>query len=140
MFGLPDNFRVPYPSMLAYDLGRLTFSPARGEGTDQNPWPVLGTPEQKLREAILAGDEAAVKQLLASGANPSAVDSLGLNTLFYAAMVDRKEIVKALIEAGANATHRDDQGWLAVHYGFMTIQMPQATYLIMQANEKQRSQ
>jgi hypothetical protein len=120
MFGLPDKFTIPFPSLLAYDLAQLKFARGGARPAPADPWPALGEREQKLRHAIFAGDEDGVKALLAQGADPNVVDQYGLNALFYAALVDHKAIAKQLVARGADGTLRDDHGWQPLHYAFMS--------------------
>lgn len=119
LFGLPDKFTIPFPSLLAYDLAQLRFG-GGARPAPADPWPALGEREQKLRQAILAGDEDGVKVLLAQGADPNVVDQYGLNALFYAALVDHKAIAKQLVAKGVDGTLRDDHGWQPLHYAFMS--------------------
>lgn len=136
LFGLPDNFTISYPSVLAYDLTQVIFR-KEPRANEPDPWVPLAELEVQLRQAILSGDEAGVQKLLASGANPNTVDQYGYNALIYAAVVDQKPIVKLLLDKGADAGLRDDHGWLAMHYSFMTVPMPSSTGLLWDAAKEQ---
>jgi hypothetical protein len=134
--GIPNKWIIPYASILTYDLNKLSF------GKTGRSLPVLasiGKKEQSLREAVMKNDLPRVKQLIASGADVNAVDRYGFNILFYAAMMDKKDMVAYLIGQGADATQRDAHGWLAYHYTFMTRGMNLTTELFRDAHLKQTS-
>lgn len=133
--GIPDNWIIPYASVFVYDLKKLDFRKGKKR------LPVLATSigkkEQYLREAVLSNDLDRVKKLVASGADVNAVDRFGYNILFYAAMMDKTDMVKYLIAKDANATLRDAHGWLAFHYTFMTHGMNATTGWIRDAHLEQ---
>ncbi|XP_024402157.1 uncharacterized protein [Physcomitrium patens] len=63
-----------------------------------------------LREAVMAADIAAVKDLLARGLNPNHVDKQGMSLLHLAAMFNFTEITFMLMDAGANVSAKNSQG------------------------------
>lgn len=65
---------------------------------------------QKLYEAVQYQDAAAVSKLLAEGADPNSVNSLGYTPLLRAVETGQAAIVHRLLEAGANTDHRDGDG------------------------------
>ena len=75
-----------------------------------------------LLTAIYRGEVARVRDGLARGASPNAVEKDGFSPLFYAILADnppevRVELVKLLVEAGANVNHHDsDQRWTALAF------------------------
>ncbi len=73
----------------------------------------------QLISSARSGDMAAVRALIASGANVNATDKTGRTPLMRAAEGGRTEIAKLLIEHGANAALRDKQGFTA--YGYAVL-------------------
>lgn len=69
------------------------------------------SPEERLCHAALEGDLATVRKLLRDGTSANAVASGGTPALHYAAMsLDGEVVVKALLEAGANANSKNAAG------------------------------
>jgi membrane dipeptidase len=66
--------------------------------------------DDKLEAAVAAGDEAAVRSLLAAGADARAVDEHRVTLLMRAAETGDAEIVRLLLAAGADPTARDRDG------------------------------
>jgi hypothetical protein len=69
----------------------------------------------ELQYAAYCGDAEGVKRLLAGGANPLATDDFGYTALHWNVRMacaggDRVPIVQALVAAGADANHRDNDG------------------------------
>ncbi len=95
-----------------------------------------GSPElaQSLRDAALAGQAESIRSLLAAArpADVDAADATGWNALMYAVKGGHDEIVRMLLQAGANVGRRDDAGETALHlaarYGRVT-----ATELLLRA-------
>ncbi len=58
--------------------------------------------DAQLRTACLRGDLAEVKLLLSKGADVNSTDDVGWSALHYAAHHGHTEVVKTLIQAGAN--------------------------------------
>src|SRR5262245_59462707 len=76
-----------------------------GESTTPVPTP-------PLMSAVLAGDRAAVRRLLAAGADPNARNSGGATPLLWAA--EDLEMTRLLLEYGADVTARSDDGRTAI--------------------------
>jgi uncharacterized protein len=72
---------------------------------------------QNLVTAARAGDIAAVKSLLASGADVDAQDGEGSTALMFAAMRGDSKMVEALLAAGANPNLKDANGETALLLG-----------------------
>ena len=71
---------------------------------------------QNLSEAVFTGDLAAVKQALTDGADPSAMDpQSGSTMLATAALMGHTEIVKLLLEHGADVNTKSRDGGTALH-------------------------
>ena len=66
--------------------------------------------DERLAAAIARGDAAAVKQLLASGADARARDANGVTLVMKAALSGNPEVVRLVIEAGGDRTARDLDG------------------------------
>jgi microsomal dipeptidase-like Zn-dependent dipeptidase len=66
--------------------------------------------EDKLVVAVMTGDEAAVRALLAEGANAKTVDDDRVTLVMRAAEIGNAEIVRMLLAAGADPTARDLDG------------------------------
>jgi membrane dipeptidase len=64
----------------------------------------------ELVAAIMTGDEAAVRALLAAGANAKAADEHRVTLVMRAAETGNAEIVRLLLAAGADPTARDRDG------------------------------
>ena len=64
----------------------------------------------KLLDAILSSDVAALRALLASGADPKAVDADRVTLVMRAAEVGHAEAVRLLLASGADPTARDRYG------------------------------
>src|SRR4051812_22907014 len=60
------------------------------------------SPDQRLITAASAGDTAAAAEALADGASIGVTDSLNRTALSYAAMRGEAELVRRLLDAGAD--------------------------------------
>ena len=69
---------------------------------------------EQLRTAAASGDTAAVLRLISKGAKVNARGFFGRTPLISAAVSNRPETVKALLERGADASLTDDMGIAAV--------------------------
>jgi ankyrin repeat protein len=77
---------------------------ARVDAVSQNP-----RRNQPLHAALSLGRNVeSVRQLLAHGADPNAIQAGGFTPLFSAAAANRKDLVELLIARGARAYHRSD--------------------------------
>lgn len=69
-----------------------------------------------VADAIEADDASRVSSLVKSGANVNAVGAEGRSLLEFAIWKDKPKAAAALIDAGADLTHADNRGALAIHY------------------------
>jgi len=134
--GIPPTWEIPYMSMFGLPLDKLKFTPYRPGALPPAP-PVLAPNEVELRQAILQRNDDRVEQLIQMGADVNAVDQLGFNALFYAAVADFKKAVKLLVKNGVDARKRDYSGLLAYHYTFLNHGDNRSTNIIRSANLKQ---
>jgi hypothetical protein len=106
-----------YPSVLAFDLASLPFTQNSNiEVPVTNP---VDPEKSKLNDQLLAAahvnDVKAVRTLLDAGANVNAADAYGNTALMLAAEVRSKgDVVKLLLERGADADIRDPSGLTAL--------------------------
>jgi len=70
----------------------------------------------QLAEAAAAGDAARVSALVKAGVNPSAIGDKETSLLQWAMLNKSKSGVDALISAGADVGHADDNGDTIMHY------------------------
>jgi CubicO group peptidase (beta-lactamase class C family) len=68
-----------------------------------------------LHAAALTGDDAAVRELIAAGADPNARDAYGSTPLIIAATFGRPDVVSELIAAGADLDIQNGDGSSALH-------------------------
>ncbi len=74
-----------------------------------------GDVNQDLIDAAKNGDTAAVKALLANGADPNAkAGRVGWTVLMVAAMKGHTAAVETLLGAGADVNAKDKDGWAAL--------------------------
>lgn len=76
--------------------------------------------DKKLLKASF-GDFTAVKSLISQGANPNSTDSSGRNSLHYAAVEGKLDIVKFLVESNVDAHRKDDKQRTPLDYVFFNI-------------------
>src|ERR1700722_18974385 len=62
------------------------------------------------------GEVNSVKRLIAAGANVNAKGDRGCTPLFNAVVGRSAEVVKALLDAGGDASIRSSDGWLPAEY------------------------
>lgn len=72
--------------------------------------------DQRLHDAALAGNAAAITALLADGADIRAKDWRGWTAFHYAGASDHVAAIEALVAAGANIHAKEENGWTALHW------------------------
>jgi ankyrin repeat protein len=72
--------------------------------------------QEQLRHAIAIGDEAAVRQALARGAQVESADANGVTPLMNAATGHYPPVVERLIASGAQVRRRGPAGMTALHF------------------------
>ena len=65
----------------------------------------------KLLAAMKRDDCEGVQELLDGGFNPNTEDANGCTALILAAQHQKPRIVRLLLQSGANAAHRDHEGY-----------------------------
>ncbi len=70
----------------------------------------------RLQTCAAAGDAQAVEECLAAGMDPNAADEDGLRAIHVAALMDRIDVVRVLLEHSADPNVRDRQGETALHW------------------------
>ena len=90
----------------------LAAAGAELDAGDRHP---LGPGRTALHRAVVRGEAAAVRALLAAGADIEARDSTGETALHEAALVEGPEMVAALVTGGASVNARDRDGATPLH-------------------------
>jgi len=80
-----------------------------GRSSPAATYDLAGDLDQQLRQAVKNGDEKGVKSLLDAGADFNYIDHTKNSVLHLAAILDRFEIAKLLLERGANAQQLNAQ-------------------------------
>ena len=95
----------------------LLLTTSCAQTVDKNTAQVnVATPKIDIHTAVISGDLQAVRQHIAAGSDINGKDPFGGSTpLITAATFDKKEIAKALIEAGADLTIQNNDGSTALH-------------------------
>ena len=88
----------------------------------------------KLFDAAVSGDVAAVKRLLARGADPNIPENNGITPLMEAASWGRLRIITLLVRGGAEVNARDNFGDSALDYAESERKRKKGTARQRQAN------
>lgn len=84
--------------------------------TSTNTKSVVATPKININEAVLSGNLEAIKQHIEAQTNINEKDAMsGSTPLITAASFGKNEIAKALIDAGADLTIKNNDGSTALH-------------------------
>ena len=87
--------------------------------------------DQALLKAVVAGDLPSMQQALDHGAGEEAREDLfGATALMVAAGKGRVDMVKILLDCGANKDARDEGGWTALMHATLNGQMETISFLI----------
>ena len=101
---------------LASVLLVIVLLPACTQQGSSNAESEVTTPEIDIHTAVLYGDLATVHQHIEAGTDLNAVEPMGGSTpLISAATFDKREIAKALINAGADLSIQNKDGSTALH-------------------------
>jgi len=85
---------------------------------------------KKLREAVQAGDEEKVDNLIDAGCDVSAPDDKGRTALHFASAKGNLKIVQRLLAQGADVNRVDHIGNTPLHLATCTSQIPVVTLLL----------
>jgi ankyrin repeat protein len=78
--------------------------------------PAVAKPEMDIPTAVLSGNLEAIKQHIKAGSDINQKDAFSNSTpLMTAAVFDKKDIAKALIDAGADLELKNNDGGTALH-------------------------
>lgn len=118
------NFTLPAQSIVTFYAGPELVSPTL---TSAAPFVPLqykrdSSNTNDLRKAAMAGKLSTVQSLIAGGADVNAAYTNGWTPMFEAAATpwwDSDKILTALINAGADVQHKDDEGFTALHIAAM---------------------
>ena len=127
-FFLSDSYvwSIPYPSVLSFDLATLPWA-ENPERPAPSPKPVVSGKKElnnRLLAAAFGCDPEATKKALDAGADVNGRDEYGQTALMLAAeslkVYKKADIVKLLLERGADASLKDPDGWTAAdHFTIM---------------------
>ncbi len=117
-----EDWSVPYPSVLAFDLAMLPFG-QESESRSPLAKPVPAEKKQvndRLIDAAFQCDLTAVKRMLDAGADVNAVNGYGQTALMLAVeslrTYDKEDVVETLLKRGADTSISDPYGWTAADY------------------------
>ena len=79
-----------------------------------------------LFQAAGIGDVAAVRRLVAGGADLEEPDELGAKPLHVAAMSGKLEVLKVLVELGADMEAKTDRGARPLHWAALSVKRRQS--------------
>ena len=106
-FAESNDGRTPLHSALRYRADPSVVSRMLDAGAGEHLTP--------LQLAVLQGDVAAVRRLVAKGADPNATDRYGWSPLHFAVPLGGMEVVSTLLGAGAHPDARTVGGATALH-------------------------
>jgi len=107
------NTTTRAPGSTATSTATPTFTSFSGFGRSSATSPVYDLTKNlndQCRDAIKNGDVNGVTKLLAAGADPCYIDHTGNSLLHLAAMFDRYDIAKQLVERGAKLHEKNPAG------------------------------
>lgn len=85
-------------------------------------------PNTPLCTAIVKGDLATVKKFIEYGSNVDEMSN-GLTPLMFAARYNKVDIIKYLLEKGANKSLKDERGYTALQFAEFSKSHEAITYL-----------
>lgn len=134
---------ISLKTLLSFSLVLVLFTAACAQSgksstpTAQNNTTSKSTvekPDMDIQAAILSGNLEAVKQHIAAGTDINAKDAMsGATPLITAATFDKKEIAKALIDAKADLSLKNNDGATALHVAAFFCRV-EITQLLLDAN------
>lgn len=117
------SIRLAPPGMRALLAASLMLASTAGcarQGTDVNQGQAFANPgSTQLADAVLAGDDALARELIAAGANPNAEDDRGQPLLQWAMKRGDRGAFRLLLALGADPARGNRDGRTALHLAAM---------------------
>jgi ankyrin repeat protein len=95
-------------------------------------------PDRDLWDAVYRGDVNAVRSRLAAGANINATTSEGLTVTFVAAVEGHLDVLRTLVDHGADPNHLTEDGECPLDHAAKSGQSATFDYLLPLTKKKQR--
>ena len=107
-------------ALLAASLMLASTAGCARQGTDVNPGQAFANPgNAQFADAVIRGDEALARELLAAGANPNAEDEQGQPLLQWAMKRGDRGAFRLLLSLGADPARGNRDGRTALHLAAM---------------------
>src|SRR5690554_1340945 len=106
--------------LLAASLMLASTAGCARQGTDVNQGKAFENPDNaQFADAVMRGDDALARELVAAGANPNAEDAQGQPLLQWAMKQGDREAFRKLLALGADPARGDRDGRTALHLAAM---------------------
>lgn len=136
------NLKGMCSAVLAFGLVLMlascgTRTEKSGENGDQVLKAEVKTPGMDIHTATILGDLDVIRQHIAAGSDLNEQEpTMGSSPLISAAVFDKREIAKALIEAGANVNLQNNEGSTALHSAAFLCRMELVELLLASGADK----
>ena len=108
----------PFYTLLFLAVTLILASCGSKDSTAQNKKPTVKAPDIDIHSAVSTGNAEAVKQHLAAGTNINEKDPYGGSSpLISAALFNKIDIAKILIDGGADINFQNNEGSTPLHTG-----------------------